>query len=200
MLLDKLVSLVSLATVCAAATPQADFFKQAFLPLRTNANGARSGSQTDWNRANVLPDLKAHATQNVPFKPDVHQLETLRADTFATLRHDAYPKHSVRVKKSKFCDGDVECVSWLDLSPDYCLMIKTVLTLGILTLKQDIYSSSELPGCFEETVALNVLGFSFFESRSNPDKDDVVFWTNGGPGASSATGLFAELGKLSALS
>lgn len=36
--------------------------------------------------------------------------------------------------------------------------------------------------------------FYFFESRSNPAKDDVIFWINGGPGASSAFGLFMELG------
>ncbi|KAJ7499907.1 serine carboxypeptidase [Mycena latifolia] len=36
--------------------------------------------------------------------------------------------------------------------------------------------------------------FYFFESRSDPDKDDVIFWTNGGPGGSSALGLFMELG------
>ncbi|EKM48474.1 uncharacterized protein PHACADRAFT_108885, partial [Phanerochaete carnosa HHB-10118-sp] len=38
------------------------------------------------------------------------------------------------------------------------------------------------------------LFFYFFESRSNPDKDDVIFWTNGGPGCSSSLGLFMELG------
>ncbi|KAL5492050.1 hypothetical protein ACEPAI_3497 [Sanghuangporus weigelae] len=36
--------------------------------------------------------------------------------------------------------------------------------------------------------------FYFFESRSNPESDDVILWTNGGPGGSSATGLFMELG------
>ncbi|KIP06688.1 hypothetical protein PHLGIDRAFT_128116 [Phlebiopsis gigantea 11061_1 CR5-6] len=38
------------------------------------------------------------------------------------------------------------------------------------------------------------LFFYFFESRSEPDKDDVIFWTNGGPGCSSSVGLFMELG------
>ncbi|KAI0714521.1 serine carboxypeptidase [Earliella scabrosa] len=38
------------------------------------------------------------------------------------------------------------------------------------------------------------LFFYFFESRRDHDTDDVVFWTNGGPGASSSMGLFMELG------
>ena len=38
------------------------------------------------------------------------------------------------------------------------------------------------------------LFFYFFESRRDPDTDDVMFWTNGGPGGSSSLGLFMELG------
>ncbi|KAI0071137.1 serine carboxypeptidase [Panus rudis PR-1116 ss-1] len=43
-------------------------------------------------------------------------------------------------------------------------------------------------------IQVRHLFFYFFESRSNPDEDDVIFWTNGGPGCSSALGLFMELG------
>ncbi|THH05832.1 hypothetical protein EW145_g4513 [Phellinidium pouzarii] len=43
-------------------------------------------------------------------------------------------------------------------------------------------------------VGAKHLFFYFFESRNDPDTDDVLLWTNGGPGGSSATGLFMELG------
>ncbi|KAH8116473.1 Alpha/Beta hydrolase protein [Phellopilus nigrolimitatus] len=43
-------------------------------------------------------------------------------------------------------------------------------------------------------VGAKHLFFYFFESRSDPDNDDVLLWTNGGSGGSSSMGLFFELG------
>jgi hypothetical protein len=45
-----------------------------------------------------------------------------------------------------------------------------------------------------DTTAARHLFFYFFESRNDPDTDDVIFWTTGGPGCSSSLGLFMELG------
>jgi len=36
--------------------------------------------------------------------------------------------------------------------------------------------------------------YMFFESEGNPEKDPVIMWTNGGPGAPSTWGSFTELG------
>ncbi|KZT67101.1 serine carboxypeptidase [Daedalea quercina L-15889] len=116
-------------------------------------------------RANIVPSsdplpaladaTNAHdAALFTPFE----DLESLSDAEFTTLRHFAFPKHSVRIKKSHFCDGSV----------------------GAYTGYIDIQARH--------------LFFYFFESRDNPDKDDVIFWTNGGPGCSSSTGLFMELG------
>ncbi|KAI0048899.1 alpha/beta-hydrolase [Auriscalpium vulgare] len=91
------------------------------------------------------------------FQP-VGLLRDLNVDAFTTLQHPLFPTHSVRIKRSEFCDNTVRAYTgYIDFNARH-------------------------------------LFFYFFESRNEPDKDDVIFWTNGGPGCSSATGLFMELG------
>ncbi|KAF8879944.1 serine carboxypeptidase [Infundibulicybe gibba] len=72
-------------------------------------------------------------------------LGSLSKSNFSTLKHPALPHHSIRIKKTNFCDG----------------------TVGAYTGYIDIEARH--------------LFFYFFESRSSPDEDDVILWTNGGP-------------------
>ncbi|KAI0056758.1 alpha/beta-hydrolase [Artomyces pyxidatus] len=88
----------------------------------------------------------------------VGSLSAVGASEFTTLGHPMFPRHSVRIKQSHFCDNTVNAYTgYIDIEAKH-------------------------------------LFFYFFESRNDPATDDVIFWTNGGPGCSSALGLFMELG------
>ncbi|KAF9060263.1 serine carboxypeptidase [Rhodocollybia butyracea] len=102
------------------------------------------------------------STENLPtdsqlFTP-LESLSYVRDSEFSILGHPSFPRHSVRIKKSSFCDSTVNSYTgYIDIEARH-------------------------------------LFFYFFESRNDPDTDDVIFWTNGGPGCSSSLGLFMELG------
>ncbi|KAH0831837.1 serine carboxypeptidase [Lanmaoa asiatica] len=94
----------------------------------------------------------------------VEHLSALSVDSFTTFGHPYFPNHSIRIKKSDFCDGTVNAYTgYIDIEARHIF-------------------------------------FYFFESRNDPATDDVIFWTNGGPGCSSSLGLFMELGPCKALS
>ncbi|KAK0490180.1 serine carboxypeptidase-domain-containing protein [Armillaria luteobubalina] len=103
--------------------------------------------------------LNSQATLTTCTNNDPTSLACLSSTYFTTLQHPLYPYHSVRIKKTTFCDTTVQAYT------------------GYIDISQTCH-----------------LFFYFFESRSDPDRDDVVFWTNGGPGCSSLVGLFMELG------
>ncbi|KAK0205914.1 serine carboxypeptidase [Desarmillaria ectypa] len=115
-----------------------------------------------WYRKRKGPISPPFSVQNDAYDAGLftplEDLSLLSYSEFTTLSHPAFPKYSVRIKKTDFCDGTVVAhTGYIDIEARH-------------------------------------LFFYFFESRDDPDTDDVIFWTNGGPGASSMLGLFMELG------
>ncbi|KAE9404338.1 serine carboxypeptidase [Gymnopus androsaceus JB14] len=106
-----------------------------------------------------LTPVNASTSQaNSEFFTPLETLSNVKDLEFSVLGHPFFPRHSVRIKKSNFCDPTVNAYTgYIDIQARH-------------------------------------LFFYFFESRNDPDTDDVIFWTNGGPGCSSSMGLFMELG------
>ncbi|KAM0751196.1 peptidase S10, serine carboxypeptidase [Meredithblackwellia eburnea MCA 4105] len=101
---------------------------------------------------------------------------------FTTLSHPDFKEHSIRIKNTTgWCDPDTRSfVGYIDNGPRH-RKYPSPLPLLLGDVRSPIVPS------------LSVF-FYYFDSRRDPSKDDLVLWTNGGPGCSSSMGLFMELG------
>jgi len=108
-----------------------------------------------------------------------HSAQHRGAAGFTTLKHEEFPHVSVRICQHSASAKDTSRrkAAGADLDPEAWCDPTVVSWTGYI-----------------DTIDGKSLWFQAFESRSNPDKDPLLLWTNGGPGCSSAVGLFQELG------
>ena len=95
------------------------------------------------------------------------ELASVTGNSYTTLAHSAFPKHSVRITRARdFCDATVKYVS--PYPPFSCVPWGYIL--------------NDLGRAYSGYVDVEArhLFFYFFESRNDPDTDDVVMWINGG--------------------
>ncbi|CCC71897.1 hypothetical protein NCAS_0I02290 [Naumovozyma castellii] len=95
------------------------------------------------------------------------------------------------IPKKALTDADSTLKIQSSLDNDYSLRLRTVdpAKLGIDSVKQ-------WSGYLDYKDSKHFF-YWFFESRNDPKNDPIILWLNGGPGCSSFTGLFFELGPSS---
>ena len=109
--------------------------------------GARAAAQAALGASNMFfmnttSDGNRGTSYDDGLVTPLESLSLLSSNEFSTLKHPLYPRHSVRIKKSQFCDGTVGYV----YPPDFLTIAHVTIarTLATSILKLGICSSISL--------------------------------------------------------
>jgi len=72
-----------------------------------------------------------------------NRFKSLSEDQFSVLHHPLFKEHRVRVKKTRFCDGDVQCVAISPSFPAHPSVFKGAI-LATSMSAQSTFSSTSL--------------------------------------------------------
>ncbi|CAO1623370.1 unnamed protein product [Sympodiomycopsis kandeliae] len=125
-------------------------------------------------------DASAFGTSTSRLSPT--ELIAAQNGSFARLSHREFPHASVRIKRHASAKELGKDAAAASADPNAFCDPSVTSWSGYLDL-----------------IDGKSIFFWFFESRSNPDTDDVIMWTNGGPGASGSLFMLMEGGPCRAL-